>query len=156
MQQVQQGSRDAYEALYARWKDRVFSFLHRRTLSLAQAEDAHQETWLRVYKWRERYDPAKPFRPWLYTIACHASHDAQTPDCVGFELQGSGFDPREARDILLCALHAIGGEDRRLLLLTVEGFTTSEVAKMMDLGNVAVRMRLHRARKRIRKAFDEA
>lgn len=156
MRRVQHGDRAAYEALYARWKDRIFSFLHRRTLSASLAEEAHQETWLRVYRWRDRYDPNRPFRSWLYTLACHAGHDTRRPEPTGFELAEATGDPHEVRDTLVRALGFLGDDDRRLLLLIVEGFTTAEAAELMNLGHVATRMRLHRARQRIREALDAA
>ena len=75
MRRVQAGSREAYETLYARWRDRTFAFLCKRTGARAAAEDAQQEAWLRVYRFRHRYDPTRPFRGWLFTIVANAGRE---------------------------------------------------------------------------------
>lgn len=154
MHQVQGGDRAAYEALYARHRDRVFAFLCRRTGARTEAEDAHQETWLRVYRFRHRYDVARPFRPWLYTLAANAGRDARRPDLPLFQLPAvQGQDPA-LRDRVVIALHGLSPLDRRILLLTVEGFTSAEVGAIVGLAATAVRARLSRARRAIREGTD--
>ncbi|MCB9765996.1 MAG: hypothetical protein H6739_39845 [Alphaproteobacteria bacterium] len=69
MARVRQDDRVAYEQLFARWRQPLYRYLHRRTGSASLADDAFQETWLKVYKHRARFDPARRFKPWLYRIA---------------------------------------------------------------------------------------
>jgi RNA polymerase sigma-70 factor, ECF subfamily len=156
MARVQREDRAAYELLYARWKQRVLDFLLRRTCGTSQAEDAFQETWLRVYRWRHRFDTQRNFRAWLFTIAVHAGYDAPKPQPIAFRFDQQPGDPMDLRDRLVSALHGLAAEDRRLLLLLGEGFTTAEVAEMVGMGHSAVRMRISRARKRIREARNDA
>ena len=47
----------------------------RRLGNRTRAEEAFQETWSRVWRYRERYDASRPFRPWLYTIAANKARD---------------------------------------------------------------------------------
>jgi RNA polymerase sigma factor (sigma-70 family) len=151
MAQVREGDRAAYEALYHRWKEPVFAFLLRRTGARSAAEDAHQEAWLRLYRWRRRYDPTRPFRPWLYAIATNAGRDAYRPEPGLFLLPpavAAPADPLETRDALVAALHALPPRDRRLLLLEAEGFTPAEIAGILALNSGAVRTGLHRAHAR--------
>jgi len=55
-------------------------------------------------------------------------------------------DDGEVRD----ALNRLKPEDREVLLLTYwDGFTSSEVAELLDVSATAVRMRLHRARRHL-------
>ncbi len=152
---VQQGDRAAYEELYARWKDRVFAFLIRRTGARQQAEEAHQEAWLRVYRWRHRFDTTRTFRPWLYTLAANAGRDSARPDLEVFELPAVAGEPPEVKDLVVRALHALKPTDRRILLLTAEGFTAVEIGEMLDRKPPAVRARISRARQRIREKLDE-
>jgi RNA polymerase sigma-70 factor, ECF subfamily len=151
MAKVREGDRAAYEVLYHRWKEPVFAFLLRRTGARSAAEDAHQEAWLRLYRWRRRYDPTRPFRPWLYAIAANAGQDARKPEPGLFHLPlvaTAPMDPLEARDVLVAALHALSPRDRRLLLLEAEGFSAAEVAGILALNSGAVRTGLHRAHAR--------
>jgi RNA polymerase sigma factor (sigma-70 family) len=154
MAQVQAGDTSAYRELYERWRKPVFSFLVRRTCALALAEEAHQETWLRVYHHRHRYDSDLPFRPWLYTIAANAGRDARWPDASSLTLDPAVSEEPGLRDLLVSALHCLDGLDRRILLLVVEGFTASEIGVMIGIGDGGVRMRLSRARARIREVID--
>lgn len=153
MVRVAAEDRGAYEALYARWRGPVFRFLTRRTGSLAAAEEAHQEAWLRVYRYRHGYDPGRPFRSWLFAIAANCGRDAARPDPQLLRLPLEPTDPFDLRDQLVTALGALDPDDRKLLLLAVEGFSGPEIAEMLDLGAGAVRMRLHRARQRVREAL---
>ena len=155
MVHVQGGDRSAYEELYARWKDQVFAFLVRRTGASQHAEEAHQETWLRVYRHREKFDTQRSFRPWLFTIAANAGRDCKRPDPTLFRMPGKGDDIAALKDLLVFALHAISPLDRRLLLLTAEGFSSRELAEIEDMNPPAVRARLSRARRSIREAIDE-
>jgi RNA polymerase sigma factor (sigma-70 family) len=145
--------RGAYDELYARWRGPVFRFLARRTGSLAAAEEAHQEAWLRVYRHRHRYDAMRPFRAWLFTIAANCGRDTARPDPTLHRLPLEAGDPFDLRDQLVTALGALDPADRKLLLLSAEGFSGPELAEMLELGAGAVRMRLHRARQRVREAL---
>jgi RNA polymerase sigma-70 factor (ECF subfamily) len=153
MARVAADDRGAYDELYARYRGPVYRFLARRTGSLAAAEEAHQEAWLRVYRYRHGYDAARPFRSWLFAIAANCGRDAARPDPALYHLPLEPGDPFDLRDQLVSALGALEAEDRKLLLLAVEGFNGPEIAQMLDLGAGAVRMRLHRARQRVREAL---
>lgn len=152
MRQVQADDRLAYEQLYQRWSPRIFAFLLRRTGDRGLAEEAHQETWLRVYRFRTRYDSTRPFRPWLYSIAANAGQDARKPQQDLLLLPtdlASPADATELRDALVKALFSLSPRDRRLILLESEGFAPREIAAMQRLRPGTVRVRLHRARQRL-------
>ena len=150
MRRAQSGDLVAFEALYARWRDPLIRFLMRRCGARSVAEEALQETWMRVHRYRASWDAARSFRSWVFKIAAHSGHDAAQPRPEGYIWCRDDPDPIAMRDTLAAALHSLTAEERRLLLLTIEGFTAVEVAEMMDLGVSAVRMRLSRARKKIR------
>jgi RNA polymerase sigma-70 factor (ECF subfamily) len=65
----------AFRALHDRHKDEVFSFLVHMLRDDPLAEDALQETFLRVYRAIDSYDPERAFRPWLYQIARNVALD---------------------------------------------------------------------------------
>jgi RNA polymerase sigma factor (sigma-70 family) len=152
MRRVQDGDRPAYDLLYHRWKEPIFAFLLRRTGDRRFAEEAHQETWLRVYRFRSRFDPGRPFRPWLYSIAANAGRDARRPQRDLLILPADVTAPHDAtelRDALVKALFSLSPRDRRLILLESEGFAPREIATMQGLRAGTVRVRLHRARQRL-------
>lgn len=69
MQQVADGKREAFSLLMRRHANPVLTFLARMTGNLDRAEELFQEVFLTLWLMRHKYDPAQPFRPWLFGIA---------------------------------------------------------------------------------------
>ena len=59
----------AFELLLSRYKDAIINFIHRSIGDYHRAEELSQETFLRVFKSADRYEPKSKFRNWLYKIA---------------------------------------------------------------------------------------
>ena len=66
---LRRGEPDAFEALLARYQNRLYRYLLRLTANRAVAEDLFQETWLRVITRIHLYDERRPFEPWLFRVA---------------------------------------------------------------------------------------
>lgn len=155
MRRVKQGERPAFDVIFSKWRQPIWAFLMRRLGSASLAEDAFQDCWTRVWRFREKYDPNKTFRSWLYTIAANAGHDQWSrPIPTDFAPQTStdGRQLTEAR-ALLDAIFTLEGKDRTVILLTAEGFEPIEIAEIMGQDANAIRARLSRARQKIRESF---
>ena len=63
------GEAHAFELLVRRHRAPVFNFIYRFTGHRPKAEDLLQESWLRVIRRAQEYEPKARFLPWLYTIA---------------------------------------------------------------------------------------
>lgn len=63
------GNQSAMAALVARYQGRVFGLCFRMLQQRQDAEDMAQETFVRALKSLDQWDPARPFEPWLLTIA---------------------------------------------------------------------------------------
>jgi RNA polymerase sigma-70 factor (ECF subfamily) len=72
---VQAGDREAFGLLYMRYFDRVYSYLRLALSDANEAEDATQHVFVRVLESLPRYQPEKPFRAWLFTIARNGAID---------------------------------------------------------------------------------
>lgn len=153
---VQRGDEAAWRDLFEAWRTPLFRFLQRRTGSRESAEEAFQETWLRLYRSRHSYDPSRPFKPWILRIAANAGHDARVPITADFHwIEPIAADSIGLLETLTSALAALHPRERVLLLLAVEGLTSEEAAEVVGISPGAVRMALLRARQRIQEAFDE-
>lgn len=75
MRRYQAGQQDAFAHLVHRYERELYSYLRRMIGNEALAEDAFQATFLQVHLKQELYEPKRPFRPWLYTIATHQAID---------------------------------------------------------------------------------
>jgi RNA polymerase sigma-70 factor (ECF subfamily) len=69
------GDERAYRDLVARYQRQVYSVALRMVRSAEDAEDVTQETFVRVFRSIEKYDPSRPFAAWLFTIAARLSID---------------------------------------------------------------------------------
>src|SRR5947209_9247475 len=69
MQQIARNDTAAFDVLFLRHRRAVFSLTLRMVGDAPAAEDLTQECFLRVWRARERYQPAAAFRTWLFTIA---------------------------------------------------------------------------------------
>lgn len=66
---AQSGDRLAMHDLLSPWNDRIFCFLLTLLRNRADAEDAAQETFLRVVKGLPSYEHTGQFQAWIYRIA---------------------------------------------------------------------------------------
>jgi len=65
----------SFRDLYQRHAGRAYRFL-RAMLGEERAKDCLQETFLRVYRQLDRYDPQRPFGPWLLGVARNVALDS--------------------------------------------------------------------------------
>lgn len=158
-----EGSRQEFDALFQRHVADIASYCRWRSRSLADAEDAVAEVFL--IAWRRLGDvPAgDDARPWLYATARRVLANQARANARRRRLSeklrsepvtiGADEDPRVGR--VRDALAALDPRDRELLLLVEwEGLTPTEVAGVVHRPPVAVRVRLHRARRRFRAAYE--
>jgi RNA polymerase sigma-70 factor (ECF subfamily) len=69
------GDQRACRDLVRRYQRQVFSVLMRVVRRPEDAEDLTQETFVRMFRALERYDPERPFTAWLFTIATRLAID---------------------------------------------------------------------------------
>jgi RNA polymerase sigma-70 factor, ECF subfamily len=70
------GDQAAFTIIVTRYKDGLYAFLKRFLNRQDLIEDVFQETFLQLFTSRESFDPARPLRPWLFTIAANKAKDA--------------------------------------------------------------------------------
>lgn len=69
------GKAGAFDTLVTRYVDGLYGFFRRFVGSAAAADDLVQETFLQVHLSAGSFDLARPFKPWLYTIAANKGRD---------------------------------------------------------------------------------
>jgi len=139
----------------------VCAWVRRFGIAERDAEDVAQDIFVAAVEGFERYDPTRPFGPWLKTIASrrvrdHAllrDRDRLRP--AGFCWEEAARDPtpeelageREHRTVVVDALLRLETELREVLLLSaVEDLGQSEIATLLGLTEPTVQSRLRRAR----------
>jgi RNA polymerase sigma-70 factor (ECF subfamily) len=162
------GDRTAFDQLFGRWAGPMLRYLERMVRDASSAEDLLQETFLRVFRARERYQPEARFSTWLYTIATnlalnelrrprrrspHRSTDEGENDEAPLVLEGHAppaddlIHARRVRAELERELAALPERQRAALVLSaVEGLSYAEVAVNLETTEKSVKALVHRAR----------
>ncbi|WP_433463707.1 RNA polymerase sigma factor [Spirillospora sp. CA-128828] len=160
--------RRRFEAIYKAHRARVLGYALRRTADPQDAADVLAETFLTAWRRLDDVPPGDQARLWLYGVARRvlANHhrgerrrSALAADLAGqlrIDLAAHRV-PRPEGD--LAAIAAAFGElsegDRELLsLVGWEGLDHGEIAAVLGCSRNAVRIRLHRARRRFARGLD--
>lgn len=69
------GDKAAYAVVVAAYADRLVSVLQKLLGNLEDARDVAQETFVRAYTNLHRYDPERPFEPWLYRMGRNLAYN---------------------------------------------------------------------------------
>jgi RNA polymerase sigma-70 factor (ECF subfamily) len=69
------GEEDAFREIVNRYKNALYVFLRRFVNQPSLVEEVFQETFLQLFMSRESFDPSRPLRPWLFTIAANKAKD---------------------------------------------------------------------------------
>lgn len=69
------GKAGSFELLVRRHAQELFQFVQRFTTDSVTAEDVVQESFLQVHLSAAQFDPARRFKPWLFTIAANKARD---------------------------------------------------------------------------------
>ena len=132
------------------------------TRDAALAEDAAQEAFLRAFRALDRYRPQSSFRAWVRTIAIRCAIDLVRRRRPELPLSDTERSPRdegaghEDADLLRAALAELSALDRELMIAReLEGVSDRELALRFEITLSSVRVRMHRARKKIRARFQE-
>ncbi|MEZ5651107.1 MAG: sigma-70 family RNA polymerase sigma factor [Burkholderiaceae bacterium] len=156
----------------ARVERRLFGFLARMGLDDGSVAELAQETLLRAWLARHRYDPRRArFVTWLLTIARRQAIDSlrrhvhplgqRDPD-ADIDLLAASDDlqpdarliEKRRRQALMDALHRLPESDRSVIALAyVDGLSTAAAAAVLDCTAGAFRTRLTRARARLAQAL---
>ena len=156
------GCERAFGELARRARPRVVRAVRR--LAGEEAEDVAQQALLRAWRKRERYDPRRPFVPWLVTIARRLAIDLRRrprevtgtqPHEDGRGGEKTADDPAEAAGrrehgtlLWQTARRELTPQQHAALWLAYgEGLTPMEVAAKLDMTPGAARVLLHRARR---------
>jgi RNA polymerase sigma-70 factor (ECF subfamily) len=168
------GDRRAFGDLLRLYERRVFSVVRRMVWREEDAVEITQEVFLQAFKSRHRFEPGRPFRPWLFRIAINlcrnhlrAGARAEEPALLDENIAAmwarSGPDPeheadaRERAQLLGKAMVGLRPQDRALLLLRFrEEMDYGELGQVYGAPQTVLKMRVHRALSRLRALMDGA
>jgi RNA polymerase sigma-70 factor, ECF subfamily len=164
MLQVREGEGEKLGVLFDRYHVPLFNFYLKMTGNRAASEDLVQEVFLRILKYRRSYRPGTAFRSWMYQIARNARLDAvrkQRPDAEYTETMApivphsDGAQQNQEAALLHRALMQLPEEKREVLILSrFQELKYEEIARLLGCEVGAVKVRVHRALRDLRLAFQ--
>ena len=145
---------------YSAYNPNTMKFLLSRGISPAQAEEVSQAAWSRGWERRDSLREADKIGAWVNTIALNLlrrkMHNGKREVELKPNLDALVHSTSIERLDAVKMLESLSDADRKLLIMhTVEGRTSEEVGEACDLSAVAVRVRLCRAKARLRKNFGD-
>lgn len=170
---AQAGDGTAFMAIVEAYQRPVYNLCYRMLGDPAEAEDATQETFLRVYTKLKTYDPSQKFSSWLLSIASHYCIDRlrkRRYQLISWDdlppwrwLPDTGLQPEQAavRNEFHDEIHAlleILPEDYRAAIVLRYWYDMSyeEMAQTLRTTVSAIKSRLFRARQMLAQEAEEA
>jgi RNA polymerase sigma-70 factor (ECF subfamily) len=166
------GDHAAFGRIVEAYQDRLFAYLGRMGIDRANAEDIAQDTFLRVWRHASRFNPKLgSLTTWILTIARNLALTHLTRPARNVEISEARAahyaaldEPqpdehvlaRQRREQLHIALGQLSIADRSLLAASyIDGLALVEIARLECCSIGAAKIRLHRARMRLRQILEK-
>jgi RNA polymerase sigma-70 factor (ECF subfamily) len=160
LNEFRQGDLDAFEALFRLHQRAVYGWILRIVRNPPAAEDLTVETFWRIHQAHARFQPERGFEGWARRIATHAALDfirsARLENELPAEVPAPAVgDPAVSEEIRRKTALAFGRLPPRLriaaILAVVEERPQKEVAEALGISVAAVKLRIFRALRLLRK-----
>ncbi|HKE13926.1 MAG TPA: sigma-70 family RNA polymerase sigma factor [Kofleriaceae bacterium] len=160
------GERRAMEALYHRYKRRVFGLVT-RIVGPGDSEEVAQEVFVRIFRGLGRFRGDSQLSTWIYRLAVNASlsHVTRRPRHEGGDEealanlpapQTSGADPTVSHRLERALSSLPAGYRAVLVLHDIHGMNHDEVAEILGCHVGTSKSQLHKARARMRDLLGPA
>ena len=163
------GDQRACRDLVRRYERPVYSVLMRVVRRSEDAEDLVQETFVKVFKALDRYDPERPFAAWIFTIASRLAidhfrrrriqtvslsySDPGSSEERTMDVEDTGLKPDEItsnaeEELQTSAIIDSLPEHYRIVVLLrhQQDLSYEEISQALNLPLGTVKARIHRAR----------
>jgi RNA polymerase sigma-70 factor (ECF subfamily) len=158
----------AFETLFHQHQRTVYGWILRITRNPSAAEELTVESFWRIHQARARFDPAQGFEGWARRIATHASLDwlrarkgrnelplESSPELIA----AASGDPAVSAEIRSKTALAFGRLPPKLritaTLVVIEELAQKEVAEALGISVAAVKVRVFRALRLLRKDLEK-
>jgi RNA polymerase sigma-70 factor (ECF subfamily) len=165
--------KNEFERIALQYMDSAYSIALGMTRDATEAEDLVQDTYLRAYKFFDKFESGTNFRAWLLTILKNTyinkyRRESKTPQMVDIsELQMSSELASESTpendifsklldDDVTAAVNSLPKDFHSAVVLSdLEGLAYKEIAEILNVPIGTVMSRLHRGRKFLRSRLNE-
>ncbi len=163
---VGESNKDAFVVIVRRHQKSLLNFFRRMGARTQEVEDMAQDTFLRVFNYRHRYEPTGKFTNFLFVLARHVWADAgrrahRRPESLSETLDEGpapgerGIARADARADVEVALAQLSEKLRSVVVLSVyQGLEYRRIAEILDIPVGTVKSRMHLAMRQMREALN--
>jgi RNA polymerase sigma-70 factor (ECF subfamily) len=167
------GNKKAYEELVRHYMTDAFLTARAFVDNPEDARDLSQDAFVKAYQARDKFDPDRPFYPWLYRIL--KNH------CLNFLKRGArrttplyyddnpdrerfasntptplqNLEKEERKAIVRLAIRHLSEDHREIIILkNFKGYAYADIARILDIPIGTVMSRLYYARKALKELIE--
>lgn len=170
---VLSGDHQAYAGLVNRYQSYVFTLTFRMVKSREDAEEVAQDVFIKAYKYLADFRGASKFTTWLYTIVnntcisflrkkkldIHSLDNEKVfemADSQDSGLRANMIEQKSKLAMVNSAIALLNPDDAQIITLFYKGEQTlDEIAGILGLEANTAKVRLHRARTRLKEKMEK-
>jgi RNA polymerase sigma-70 factor (ECF subfamily) len=162
-----EGDSHAFEQIYRKHGDHMKSIAYNHLGNVSDAEDAVQETFLKVHRAATTYNGDAAFSTWLYRVLVNTCYDvmrkrqrrvqeAPMNDLITSEHAGSSID--ETKRMTLRKMVADLPEQRRsvFVLFEIEGLSHAEIGEILGISEGNSKWILFATKKQLQEQWKQS
>lgn len=167
---LREGSREAFDELYHKYKNLAIHTAYLITGNLAESEDVVQETFVKVWIHARELRDDSGWKPWMMQILVRTAYrmvkksrreipDESVVDKLPISEEASSLDriiQTQEAERIVAAVRSLPVKLRTVVVLFYyDSFSVKEIAKTLRIREGTVKSRLHAARRRIKEALQD-
>ncbi|MDF1811928.1 MAG: sigma-70 family RNA polymerase sigma factor [Verrucomicrobiales bacterium] len=162
------GDEEAFMELVTIYKPKITKMASRFGRDVAEVSDLTQEIFLEVWKSIPKFRAEAPFEHWLSRVALNRcrkflrseysrrKHEVLQGEPVERRASGDERNEKDTKELLDRAMRQLKPDDALVLTLKeLDGYSLEEVAKLTGWTVANVKVRSHRARKRLKEILEQ-
>jgi len=176
IRKAKRGDEDSFEALILSCKGKAYNIALRYMQNEDDALDVLQESFIKIYRYLNKFNENSRFDTWVYRIVVNTCNDMlrknkkynfadsvyknEEHEDVALEIADSDpgpgelFEQKEEGAYILKCLGLLGFEHREVLILRdIRGFSYDEISEILDCSMGTVKSRLSRARDKLKEIY---
>ena len=167
---------EAFEILMQRYKNPLMNYVYRFLGDYEACVDVIQETFIKLFRYKNQYSSIAKFSTWIYTIAGNLARteyrkrkkrrilsiDALTEEDEAFDIADERYRPDTETDndikdeIIQKALLKVSGTYREAVILRdIQGLSYEEIAEITKTNEGTVKSRINRGRAQLQKLLKD-
>ncbi len=163
IERVRLGDREAYRHIVTRYMTRAYSIALGYVHNQQDALDLSQDCFVKIFRKLKRYDPRRPFFPWMYEILKNLCLDhlrsrkkkTEIP-LEGLQIAGPGGEDRDVKAVVWRGIDALSGDHKEIILLRYfHQYSYKEIAEMTGRPVGTVMSSLFYAKAKLREILRE-